>query len=71
LLTVLVYITSVGDQLEAQFFYIIRLFQSSTCFEQTRAHHQEAKCINTALAVQYAGRAVPARPAYRTATYRE
>ena len=38
----------VGDQLDAQFFYIIRLFQSSTCFDQTRAHHQEVSCINTA-----------------------
>jgi len=38
----------VGDQLDAQFFYIIRLFQSSTCFEQTRAHHQGVNCINTA-----------------------
>ena len=38
----------VGDQLHAQFFYIIRLFQSSTCFEETRAHHQEVNCINTA-----------------------
>ena len=37
----------VGDQLDAQFFYIIRLLQSSTCFEQTRAHHQEVNCINT------------------------
>ena len=27
---------------------IIRLFQSSTCFEQTRAHHQEVNCTNTA-----------------------
>ena len=27
---------------------IIRLFQSSTCFERTRAHHQEVNCINTA-----------------------
>ena len=25
----------VGDQIDAQFFYVIRLFQSSTCFEQT------------------------------------
>jgi len=24
------------------------LFQSSACFEQTRAHHQEINCINTA-----------------------
>ena len=38
----------VGAQLDAQFFYIIRLFQSSTCFEQMRAHHQEVNCINTA-----------------------
>jgi len=38
----------VGDQLDSQFFYIIRLFQSSTWFEQTRAHHQEVSCINTA-----------------------
>ena len=38
----------VGDQLDAHFFYIIRLFQSSTCFEQTPAHHQEVSCINTA-----------------------
>ena len=41
------YTLLVGDQLEAKFFYIIRLFQSSTCFEQTRAHHQEVNCINT------------------------
>ena len=33
-----------NDQLEAQLFYfIIRLLQSSTCFEQRRAHHQEVK----------------------------
>ena len=39
----------VNDQLDAQFFYfIIRLLQSSTCFEQRRAHHQEVNCINTA-----------------------
>ena len=38
----------VGDQIGAQFFYIILLFKSSTCFEQTRAHHQEVNCINTA-----------------------
>ena len=35
-----------GNQLDAQFFYIIRLFQSSTCFEQTHAHDQEVNCIN-------------------------
>jgi len=38
----------VGDQLDTHFFYIIRLFQSSTCFEQARAHHQELNCINAA-----------------------
>ena len=32
-------------------FNIIRLFQSSTCFEQTRAHHQEVNCINTAAGI--------------------
>ena len=33
-----------NDQLDAQFFYfIIRLLQSSTCFEQRRAHHQEVQ----------------------------
>jgi hypothetical protein len=37
-------LTLVNDQLDAQFFYfIIRLLQSSTCFEQRRAHYQEAK----------------------------
>ena len=33
-----------NDQLDAQFLYfIILLLQSSTCFEQRRAHHQEVK----------------------------
>jgi len=37
-------ISLVNDQLEAKFFYfIIRLLQYSTCFEQRRAHHQEVK----------------------------
>ena len=50
LLTVHLGITLVNDQLDAQFFYFkIRLLQSSTCFEQRRAHHQEVKFnINTA-----------------------
>ena len=69
----------VGGQHDAQFFYIIRLFQSSTCFEQTRVHHQEVNCINTASGivtlcctpVWYAGRAGSVLLAYRTATYRE
>ena len=41
----------VGDQLDAQFFYIIRLFQSPTCFDQAVAHHQEVSCINTAYGI--------------------
>ena len=44
LLIVHLSITLVNDQLDAQLFYfIIRLLQSSTCFEQRRAHHQEVK----------------------------
>ena len=44
LLTVHLSVTLVNDQLDAQFFYfIIRLLQSSTRFEQRRAHHQEIK----------------------------
>ena len=40
LLTVHFSITLVNDQLDVQIFYfIIRLLQSSTCFEQRRAHH--------------------------------
>ena len=42
-------ITLVNDQLDAQLLYFItRLLQSSTCFEQRRAHHQESSFINTA-----------------------
>jgi len=37
-------LTVANDQLDGQFFhFIIRLLQSSTCFEQSRAHHQEVK----------------------------
>ena len=37
-------LTLINDQLVAQcFYFIIRLLQSSTCFEQRRAHHQEVK----------------------------
>jgi len=37
-------ITLVNDQFDAQFFYfMMRLLQSSTSFEQRRAHHQEVK----------------------------
>ena len=44
LLTVHLRITLVDDQLDAQVLYfIIRLLQSSTCFEQRRAHHQKIK----------------------------
>ena len=38
----------VSDKLDAKFLYIIDLFQSFTCFEQTRVHHQEVNCINNA-----------------------
>jgi len=38
------FITLVNDQLHAQLLYfIMRLLQSSTCFKQHRAHHQEVK----------------------------
>ena len=44
LLTVHLSVTLVNDQLEVQFFYfIIRLLESSTRFEQRRAHHQEVE----------------------------
>ena len=44
LLTVHLSIILVNAQLDAQFFYFIILsLQSSTCFEQRRAHHQEIK----------------------------
>jgi len=36
----------VGNQLDAQFF-LIRLFESSTCFERLCAHPQEDNCMNT------------------------
>jgi len=37
-------LTLVNCQLVTQLFYfIIRLLQSSTCFEQRRANHEEAK----------------------------
>jgi len=43
-LTVHLIITLANNQLDAQILYfIIRLLQSSTCFEQRRAHHQEVK----------------------------
>jgi len=42
LLTVRLSITSVNDQLNTQFFYFLYDFlQSCTCFEQSRAHHQD------------------------------
>ena len=44
LLTVHLGITLANNQLDAQVLYfIISLLQSSTCFEQRRAHHQEVK----------------------------
>jgi len=44
LLTVHLSITLANNQLDAQFLHsIIRPLESSTCFEQRRAHHQEVK----------------------------
>jgi len=44
LLTVHLSIILVNDELDAQLLYfIIRLLQSSTCFEQCHAHLQEVK----------------------------
>jgi hypothetical protein len=41
LFTVHLGIILVNDHLDAQFFFLLCLFQSSTCFEQPRAHHQK------------------------------
>jgi hypothetical protein len=41
LLAVHIGIILADNQHDAQFFFLIRLFQFSTCFEQHRAHHQE------------------------------
>jgi hypothetical protein len=43
LITVYLGIILVNDQLDAKFFFLICLFQSSTCFQKPRAHHQENK----------------------------
>ena len=44
LLTVHLSITLANYQIDAQLLhFIILLVQSSTCFEQRRAHHQEVK----------------------------
>ena len=51
----------VNNQLHAQLFVRICLFQFSTCFEQPYAHHQESQLY------QYG----TSKPAYRTVTYRE
>ena len=42
--TTILFITLVNGKLDAQLFYfIMRLLQSSTCFEQRRARHQEVR----------------------------
>ena len=81
LLTVHLSTNVVNDEPDAQFLYsIIRLLQSSTCFEERCAHHQEVKCINTASGIvtlcrwpsgMQVEKEVPSQPAYRTVTYRE
>jgi len=45
--TVHLCIILVDNQLDAQFFSMVCLFESSTCFEQLCAHPQEDSCINT------------------------
>ena len=76
LLTVHLSITLVNAQLDPQLFYfIIRLLQSSTCYEQCRAHHREVK-LHLVYSRSISARPVcrsrgKSRPAYRTATYRE
>jgi len=50
LLTVQFGIILANEQLETKFFYfIIRLLQSSTCFEQRSAHHQEVKLYSCSI----------------------
>ena len=46
-LTLRLRIILVSDQLDTHVSSIICLFESSTCFEQLCAHHQEDNCINT------------------------
>ena len=49
LLTVRLSILLESDQLDAQFLYFVTLLlQSSTSFEQRRAHHRRSNCINKA-----------------------
>jgi hypothetical protein len=69
MLTVHLSINLVNDQLDTKFFYfLIRLLQSSTCFEQRRAHHQEIKFyLYSIWSLHY----VSGRPVHRTTTYRE
>ena len=43
LLTVHLVTILVNTQFDAQFFFLIHLFQFSTCFEQPCAHHQESQ----------------------------
>jgi hypothetical protein len=45
-LTLHLRIILVGDQLDSQFMFL-RVFESSTCFEQLYAHLQEDNYINT------------------------
>jgi len=76
LLTVHICITLVNEQLDAQLLYfIIRLLQSSTCFEQRRAHHQELKLYSYSIWYRHCRPAWRSRRnsrlAYRTATYRQ
>jgi len=54
-------------------FYMLCLFRSSTCFEQSRAHPQEDNCVNrtSGIITLCWVSAVPSRPAYRPDTSSE
>ena len=68
-----------NNQLDVQFFcFIIRLLQSSTCFEQCCAHHQGSNCIKTGSGIvtlckwpSGAPEGHLLRPAYQTVIYTE
>jgi hypothetical protein len=74
-LTVHLSIILVNDQLDAQFFFSIYLFQFSTCFEQPRAHNQENQLyqyniwyVSLCVGDRHVRRS---RPAYMTVTYKD
>jgi hypothetical protein len=77
LLTLHLGIILANDQLDAQFFFLICLLQSSACFEQSRAHHQENQLYQYNfwyMSLYVSGRLVcrsASWPEYQTVTYTE